>query len=261
MMKPPMGSQIDFSHPLARGLVGCWLMNEGSGNKIYDLSSNGNDGTLKNGPVWKPGRDGVALSFDGTDDYVDCGNRLVLSISQALTILAWVKINGAQQNKGIITKYYAGGGKRSYGIYTDENSLTRKVTFTYQRNAGTYTADDTVTSASQLSDNIFTQVACVFIPSTSATVFMNGVRDAQDVVDIQSGIAGSTANLWLGNSGDNQRFSGLISSVSIYNRALSAAEIQDLYVNPYAFIHDPHKYWLMPQGVTIPPHILHRRAA
>jgi len=90
---------------------------------------------------------------------------------------------------------------------------------------------------------------------------MNGVRDAQDVVDIQSGIAGSTTNLWLGNSGDNQRFSGLISSVSIYNRALSAAEIQDLYVNPYAFIHDPHKYWLMPQGVTIPPHILHRRAA
>ena len=28
---PPLGSQINWGHPLSKGLVGCWLMNEGRG--------------------------------------------------------------------------------------------------------------------------------------------------------------------------------------------------------------------------------------
>ena len=38
--KPPLGSIIDWSHPLARGLVGCWLLNEGGGDAIYDMVEN-----------------------------------------------------------------------------------------------------------------------------------------------------------------------------------------------------------------------------
>ena len=43
--KPILGEPIDFSHPLARGLVACWLLNEGGGSKVYDLSGNGHTGT------------------------------------------------------------------------------------------------------------------------------------------------------------------------------------------------------------------------
>src|SRR3990172_6713988 len=35
--KPTLGSQINWGHPLAQGLVGCWLMNEGCGGKSYNL--------------------------------------------------------------------------------------------------------------------------------------------------------------------------------------------------------------------------------
>ena len=51
--KPPIGSQIDWSHPLAKGLVGCWLMNEGGGNVVNDIArrNNGtNYGISKNIP-------------------------------------------------------------------------------------------------------------------------------------------------------------------------------------------------------------------
>ena len=39
-IKPALGSTIDFNHPLSQGLVGCWLFNEQTGNKIYELANN-----------------------------------------------------------------------------------------------------------------------------------------------------------------------------------------------------------------------------
>jgi len=35
--KPPMGTQIDWTDPLSQGLVGCWLFNEGGGSEAFDL--------------------------------------------------------------------------------------------------------------------------------------------------------------------------------------------------------------------------------
>jgi len=48
--KPMLGEQPDwtrFPRP-----VSMWVMNEGCGNKIYDLSGNSNTGTLTGSPVW-----------------------------------------------------------------------------------------------------------------------------------------------------------------------------------------------------------------
>jgi hypothetical protein len=36
--KPPIGATIDWSHPLAQGLVGCWMFNEGGGIPINIVS-------------------------------------------------------------------------------------------------------------------------------------------------------------------------------------------------------------------------------
>ena len=50
--KPARGSLVNPSHPLARGLVGAWLMNEILGEVVCDLSGRGNNGTFTNGPLW-----------------------------------------------------------------------------------------------------------------------------------------------------------------------------------------------------------------
>ena len=63
----------------------------GGGGKIYDKSSYGNHGTIT-GAAWKRLPTGLwCLSFDGSDDYVNCGNSESLSIPDAITIKAWVK--------------------------------------------------------------------------------------------------------------------------------------------------------------------------
>jgi hypothetical protein len=48
--KPARGEQINKSRLLARGLVGCWMMNEGTGDKVFDLT-----GSIRYSN--KPGRD------------------------------------------------------------------------------------------------------------------------------------------------------------------------------------------------------------
>ena len=94
--KPPLGAKVNFSHPLAKGLVGLWLMNEGGGNKVYDLSGNENHGTLTNmdpATDWVGGKDGPAIDFDGSDDYVDMGDVDTLEGLNAMSVCLWVNTN------------------------------------------------------------------------------------------------------------------------------------------------------------------------
>ncbi len=71
------------------GLIAYWEFDEGSGTIAYDSAGN-NDGTIY-GAQWTTGQAGGALSFDGVDNYVDCGNDESLDFTDAITIGAWVK--------------------------------------------------------------------------------------------------------------------------------------------------------------------------
>ncbi len=52
-----------------KDLVGLWAFDEGTGNKVKDLSGNGNDGTIS-GAKWVDGKFGKALEFHGDGDQV-----------------------------------------------------------------------------------------------------------------------------------------------------------------------------------------------
>ncbi len=64
-------------------LVAHWPMGEGSGTTAADVSPNGYDATLINGPTWADG----GIAFDGIDDYLDAGGIDVTGT--AITITAW----------------------------------------------------------------------------------------------------------------------------------------------------------------------------
>jgi hypothetical protein len=71
-------------------MVGAWMLDEGSGKIAKDSSMYKNDGTLMSSPDWVDGHFGRALSFDGTTDYIDCGNAESLNITKSLTVMGWV---------------------------------------------------------------------------------------------------------------------------------------------------------------------------
>lgn len=91
VVKPGNGAILDRTHPLARDLVGCWLINEGTGSTVFDYSGNRYDGTLTNmtDADWVAGNHGHALDFDGSDDHVRTGTRQ--GGQDGYSSLVWVK--------------------------------------------------------------------------------------------------------------------------------------------------------------------------
>lgn len=75
---------------LARGLVGYWKFDEGSGPRAADCSGRGNHGTLR-GATWTSGRLGGAVRCD-SGAHVDVGNAPSLRLTQEATVAAWVRI-------------------------------------------------------------------------------------------------------------------------------------------------------------------------
>jgi N-acetylneuraminic acid mutarotase len=91
--------EVQISDVLLNGLVGWWKFDEGSGTVAYDSSENGNEVNLTNGPTWISGKIGGALSFDGVDDFgsVDVNKSFNPT---AFSVCCWVFIENA--NDGMI---------------------------------------------------------------------------------------------------------------------------------------------------------------
>ena len=73
--KPPPGAQINWSHPLAQGLVGAWIFNEGAGTPI-DLARRAGQSSMS-GTVWRPSIHGLAV------EHTAITNFLILSAEAA----------------------------------------------------------------------------------------------------------------------------------------------------------------------------------
>jgi RHS repeat-associated protein len=76
--------------PTSTGLSGFWDFHEGSGGVAGDSSGNSNNGTLLNGTAWDAGPVGSALNFDGVNDTVSLPNSPVLTgITNNFTVSFW----------------------------------------------------------------------------------------------------------------------------------------------------------------------------
>ncbi len=85
-------------------VLGNWSFEETSGTTVTDSSSNSNDGTMYNMDTTTcrvTGKTGNALDFDGSNDYVDCGNDSSLLPGGSFTLSAWIYSDGYISNGSI----------------------------------------------------------------------------------------------------------------------------------------------------------------
>jgi len=202
------------------GLVGYWSFEDATGTLATDFSGNGNIGTLNAGgakPTWASGKVGSALSFDGSD-YVtvtDTGSNV--EVGSALTITAWVKPNASVSNINIVSR-----ANFSYRFRLDGGN-----TLWAYLNGSVAAA---TTSSFTTTSDIWQHVAMVYDGVSNTVVFyLNGASDSK--ATSVSGVLDSPAqDLFIGSYTQGAEFfSGLIDEVRIYNRALSATEVADLY--------------------------------
>ena len=207
------------------GLVGWWKMD----GDWRDASVGGNNGTPYNGVKFSTSAKvgAQAGSFDGADDYVSIPNSPVLNVTGAISISFWMKPAawGDGKSAGIVSKK-DNESARGYVIYNDGVSPS-KINFRLKGLSGSY---QYFTSNANVDLGIWQHWVATYDPATlEARWYKNGVLDRSSS-GITLGDMTSTTALEVGHSQTwGGFFSGLLDDISIYNRALSATEIQGLY--------------------------------
>ncbi len=203
----------------AAGLVGYWNFDETSGTTAADSSGNNNIGTLINGPVWTAGKYGNALSFDGTNDYINIGSLNGLDTTQSITLEAWVNFNNIDDPA---ERYIIGSRPISAGSDTISLAGMNGGMRIFTQNQGRG-----VSFFGAVSNNTWNHIVGVReVNGTNETLklYVNGVLKGTNTYTSLSIIP----NYWaIGRLGGTAAYyyKGLIDEVKIYNRALTAAEV------------------------------------
>lgn len=239
--KPMLGLQVNKAHPLAP--TAGWLFNEGSGGQVYDLSGNGNTGNFIADTHFVPGKYGSAVDVDGTDDYINCGNNTVLDMSQ-FTIIVCIKPDSIQPEAlgGIVAKGDSASAK-DYNFFLD--GAGNVLDFRWGNGI-----DSGLITPFNLTADVWQTIA-VAVDSTDAHFYLNGIWD--ETTSLGGNIPASNTDPLLIGSGraGSWRWSGQISHIVIYNRALSASEIALLYREPFCYM-EPSWNWFLYGGIAAP---------
>ena len=192
------------------GPIAAYGLDEGTGATAADASGSTNTGSIV-GATWTTGRFGAALAFNGADARVTAGG---VSLGAAFTLMAWVYSPAPAAYATIVTigsdrdlylgdgivKFWDGAIERAFGL--------------------------------PLSTDAWHHVALVS-GGTRLDVYIDGAREGSaegltltpvsDVLQIGA---------WLLGQGSFDFFYGAIDEVRVYDRALTAAEIQQDLATP-----------------------------
>lgn len=204
--------------PAPAGLVAALGFDEGAGTATSDASGLGNHGTLAN-TSWTPsGKFGSALMFNGTSSWVTVADTNSLDLTVGMTLSAWVRPTSVTSDyRTIMLKERAPG--LGYALYATDGASRPPAGY-----LNTGASDVAVVAASNLALNTWTHVAVTY-DGAAMRIYVNGalVRTTNTTGAIRT----STGAFRIGgNSVWGEYFAGTIDEVRVYNRALSASDIQ-----------------------------------
>ena len=201
--------------PIDRTLIAHWALNEIEGDIASD-SAGDNAGLLFGGPVWRPdeGKKDGSLQLDGTDDYISIP-YVLNPASRAFTVCAW--INGGATGQVIVSQTDGNGfGSTWLGIDPTDGKLMTNLCFFE------------LVSEKVITDGQWHHAVLVW-NGYRRSLYVDGQEVVSDASDFNA--LSATGGMYLGagkNLDAETFFSGLIDDVRIYNKVLSAEEIEAL---------------------------------
>ena len=197
------------------GLVAAYGFEEGTGTTVADASGSGNNGTVS-GALWSSsGRYGNALAFDGVNDIVTVPDANSLDLTTGLTLEAWVYPTALSGWRTVLLKEVS--SELAYALYAHDD---------VPRPAGYVRvgSSQSVAGSTALPLNTWTHLALTY-DGTTLRLYQGGTQIGSRAVT--GTIATSSLPLRIGgNAIWGEYFAGRIDEVTVYNRALSASEIQ-----------------------------------
>jgi len=226
--------------------VAHYQFDECEGSTAYDASGNGNNGTITIGATgtqasagncesgdtadaWNNGASGKwnsSMSFDGVDDYVSVTDPSDGSLdfgTSDFSISTWIKISEVSGH--LIQKYQ--DNNINYELYVSSNGSVNLRTWT----AGTL-RDYVYSNASVITQGTWYHVVVVASRGTATTMYVDGknVTSTQGTTTVDLSNSGALNMMW-NKLGTDDKTSGQIDDVRIYNYALTAEQVKTLYNN------------------------------
>jgi len=190
--------------------IASYSFNEGSGLTLHD-SSGKHEGTIAGGATWTTGKYGAALHFDGVDDLVTIPAAADLNLGNNFTLEAWVRPDEIRPWADVLSKDAPGGYEllSEGGYEAPRAAVARSATGNYVVNA---------TSANRLPVLTWSHLV---LTSDGAylRLYLNGIQ-------IGSVASGSVYSIE-GVTKIGDYFKGSIDEIRIYDRTLSATEINE----------------------------------
>jgi hypothetical protein len=197
----------------------------GSGNTWTDLSGNGNNGTLINGPTFTSENYG-SIIFDGSNDYGTVEADSSFHLGNGYTLSAWVKANNNPSTYAGICGTFDTIPSAYYGSNFSIQPSSHKFYFLVGGSSTYYippSAAYTIGKWYYLTGTIF-GAECKF--------YINGILNTTYNQPSASSAPGSTTKFKIGRFYQNVNayyFNGNISLCGFYNRVLSSQEITQNY--------------------------------
>ncbi|MGH2797257.1 MAG: LamG-like jellyroll fold domain-containing protein, partial [Thermoleophilaceae bacterium] len=214
----PVTVTVDNGSGPLHGLVAAYGFDQGSGTTLVDSSGNAHNGVVV-GATWSgAGRFGSALSFDGVNDRVDLAG-LGTFYDDGLTYEAWVKKGTTKRDVAVLGTWVA---KEDGGPMIWVDHLGGRYYLTLNKSSSP--AAGYLGSGRSPAVDEWQHLAATY-DGAVARFYVDGVEVATKAF---TGNVGDSETWRIGaySSTPTGFFDGLVDEVRIYDRALSAGEIQ-----------------------------------
>ena len=230
------------SDAINSSLVGFWPLTDGSGTTAKDISGVGSNLTSPSTPLWGSSSIGPAYTSNGIDHqaYLNTNNGFPISSVDAFSVSFWYE-SDASGSYGDFLGDWSGG--------SEKNLLIRNNLECYVRNAGD-TAEDGIQAVFPFGSPFNVAGAyhiVLVIDSGNAKLFINGSLNNQDTSFMAGPYIAGNDNLKIGRGFNQSMQSGFLNNVRIFNAALTATQVEQLYTRPWTGTnYDTEALWLSP---------------
>ena len=145
-----------------------------------------------------------SLDFDGTGDYIDCGNDSSLNITSTITLSAWIKPTTAITSQNF-PMFIAKGINSDYMLFANSGTGTARL-----RLGSSFLID----SVSTISTDVWTHIVGTY-DGSNLKIYLNGSLD--NTVSQSGAIPSTSGSLQIGAANTGNKFSGNITEASIFN--------------------------------------------
>ncbi len=215
-------------------LVGWWKLDDESSDLAVDHSGYDNYGTRHGGIDYVDGFQGEALSFDGRNDYVTCGNDTSLTNIESVSVSAWIQLGAFDVDRKIVSNQNNATGGYKLGVYSDN-----KVEFEIRDSSNVSTLNRSIEGGTILKRDTWYYVVGVYENGTAIRTYVNGVLDRE--LSTASVPGASTGELHIGREAftSGNWWLGLIDDVRVYSKVLTVEEISEIMLGDQSLASDP----------------------